>query len=218
MANRSIQSGRRYVLAFIIGTTLFLGGFLIVNSLSYLEYQRISNLQDRLAYKIFEDKLKYLLFGQEICSDDAYIKISEDLGFQGKIIDDLERKFGKDDTRVLERKKFYSLILLEHFEFVNLINQECGDNIHTILFFYSNEPKYLTQSEDLGRMLGTVYGRNDNLVIYSFDVDLDSDIIRDLKKKYFIQEPLEILIDGKVKLKDITSIDEIERYLEYIKE
>jgi len=213
MANRSIQSGRRYVLAFIIGTVLFFGGFLIVNSLSYLEYQRISNLQDQLAYKIFEDKLGYSLFGQEICSDDAYRKISEDLGFQGRIIDDLERKFGKEDARVLERKKFYSLILLEHFEFVNLINQECGKNIHTILFFYSNDPKYLTQSEDLGRMLGTVYGRNDNLVIYSFDVDLDSEVIKDLKDKYFIQEPLEILIDGDIKLKGVKSIDEIEQHL-----
>ncbi|PIN94646.1 hypothetical protein COU53_02690 [Candidatus Pacearchaeota archaeon CG10_big_fil_rev_8_21_14_0_10_30_48] len=213
MVNRSIQSGRRYVLAFIIGTVLFFGGFLIVNSLSYLEYQRISNLQDQLAYKIFEDKLGYSLFGQEICSDDAYRKISEDLGFQGRIIDDLERKFGKEDARVLERKKFYSLILLEHFEFVNLINQECGKNIHTILFFYSNDLKYLTHSEDLGRMLGTVYGRNDNLVIYSFDVDLDSEVIKDLKDKYFIQEPLEILIDGDIKLRGVKSIDEIEQHL-----
>jgi len=212
MVNREIQSGRRYVFAFIIGTGLFILGFFIVNSLTYFEYQRISNLQDELAYKIFEDKLNYRLFGKEICSEESYKKISEDLGFQGRIIDDLERKFGKDDLRVIERKKFYSLILLEHFEFVNLRNTECDDFVHTILFFYSNDNEYIEGSEELGRMLGGVHSRNENLVIYSFDFNLDSDLVRELKDRYYVQQPLEILIDERVKINDIKNIEEIERH------
>lgn len=216
MANRQIQSGWRYFFAFLIGTFLFILGFLIVNGINYLEYQRIGQVQDVIAYEIFSDKLAFTLFGEEICSDESYRKISEDLSFQGRIIDDLEKKFGKDDPRVIEQKKFYSLILLEHFEFVRLRNDNCGDYVHTILFFYSNTQDYLKESEELGRILGSVHARNEDLVIYSFDVNLDSNLIELLKDRYYVERPLEILIDEVVKVSEPKDIDEIERHFESI--
>ena len=100
MAIRKIVSPLRYLLAFIIGTLIFIAGFIFVYSISYFEYQRISNIQGDLAYDIFKDKTEYSLFGKDICSDESYRKISQDLGFQGRIIDDLEKKFGKNDERV----------------------------------------------------------------------------------------------------------------------
>src|SRR3989344_6951152 len=153
MENRKLQNKTRYLLSFIIGTIIFILAFMAVYSISYFEYQKISNQQSDLAYSIFEDKISNSFFGRDICSDQSYKEISEDLGFQGRIIDDLERKFGKNDPRVLSRKKFYTLDLLEHFEFVNLRNEKCGSKINTILFFYSNEDKYLKESEDLGKLL-----------------------------------------------------------------
>ena len=216
MANRKIQSGWRYFFAFVIGTSLFIAGFLIVNGISYLEYKRIGQAQDVIAYKIFSDKLSFTLFGKSICSDESYRELSQDLAFQGRIIDDLEKKFGKNDARVLEQKKFYSLILLEHFEFINLRNDNCNDKVHTILFFYSNAPTSLGESEDLGRILNSVHERNEDLVIYSFDVDLDSELIGILKERYFVQRPLEVLIDEQVKVYNPRSLDEIERHFESI--
>ena len=211
--DRKFQSPRRYLLAFLIGTGIFVLGFLIVNWLSLLEYKRISQLQEEISYEIFEDKISYSLFGKDICSDSSYKKISEDLAFQGRIIDDLERKFGKSDDRVLQRKKFYSLILLEHFEFVNIRNEECNGKVNTILFFYSNSLDNIGRSEEVGRILGSVYERNDNVVIYSFDVDLESDLIEELKKRYFVEEPLEILINENIKINNLKNIGEIERHL-----
>ena len=213
MVERKIQSKSRYFMAFIIGTIIFLLGFAIVYGISYLEYQRISNVQGSIAYDIFEDKIRYTLFGNDICSEESYKKISEDLGFQGRIIDDLEKKFGKDDSRVLFRKQFYTLILLEHFEFVNTRNSECDTDTNTILFFYSNEPSDLGKSEDVGKILGAVHERTDDLVIYSFDVNLDSELIRGLKERYFVERPLEILINENVKVNDVQNIDDIEKHL-----
>jgi hypothetical protein len=212
MAGRKIQSAWRYFFAFVIGTGLFLLGFLIVNGISYLEYQRVGQLQDVIAYEIFSDKLSFTLFGSEICSEESYREISQDLSFQGRIIDDLEKKFGKGDSRVVEQKKFYSLILLEHFEFVKLRNANCLEQVHTILFFYSNSQSDLESSEELGRLLGSVHGRNEDVVIYSFDVNLDSELISGLKGRYFVQGPLEILIDEKVKVYHPRDVGEIEVY------
>ncbi|MEM3113278.1 MAG: hypothetical protein QXI33_02530 [Candidatus Pacearchaeota archaeon] len=210
---RSFQSGTRYFLAFIIGTLAFILVFVIAYSISYIEYQRISNLQSNLAYSIFEDKISYSFFGIDICSDDSYKRVSEDLGFQGRIIDDLEKKFGKNDAQVLLRKKFYTLVLLEHFEFVNERNRECDTNIHTILFFYSNKEEYGRKSENIGRILGYISEQYGDLVIYSFDTDLDSPLVSMLKDKYNIERPVELIIDGSFKVSEVNHVNDIEKYL-----
>ncbi|MEA3329354.1 MAG: hypothetical protein U9Q06_01285 [Nanoarchaeota archaeon] len=213
MEGRPVKSKRRYVLAFVIGTAIFILIFFLSSWISLIQFQRISGLQERLAYDIFEDKLSYSFFELNQCSDETFEKISKDLGYQGRIIDDLEKKFGKDDPKVLFRKKFYTLVLVEHFEFMREFNEMCNVEVNTIFFFYSNSQEDLGSSEDLGRLLGIVYNRNPNLVIYSFDIDLDSEIINNLKQKYDVEEPLTLIVNEEAKIVDLRDISEIEEYL-----
>jgi hypothetical protein len=211
---RTIQSKKRYLFAFLIGTFIFLFGFSLTYSISYLEFQRISNFQETTSYNIFQDKLEHSLFNEDICSINTFKKISEDLGFQGRIIDDLEKKFGKNNKEVLFKKKFYSLVELEHFEFINQINKECEKNIPTILFFYSNLDKDLEKGEDAGRILGVISERNKDLIIYSFDINLDSDLVKKLLEKYNIKKSPTIIINGKEKVENFKNINNVEKYLE----
>ena len=213
MERRKIQSKKRYVLAFLIGTFIFILGFILTYSISYLEYQRISNAQEKISYQIFQDKLKHSFFNEDICSLESLKGISEDLGFQGRIIDDLEKKFGKNNEKVLFRKKFYSLIEIEHFEFVEEINKRCKARILTILFFYSNEKKDVKKSEEVGDLLSVVYRRNPNVMIYSFDINLESDLIKNLKEKYEVEESPTIIINGKSKIVKPENVGQIEEYL-----
>jgi len=213
MKKRKIQSKLRYLLAFLIATIIFIDGFMLVYSFSYLEYQRISSIQGELSYQLFQNKLRYYLFDEDICSADLLGELSEDLGYQGRIIDDLERKLGKNDKRVLFRKKFYTLMELEHFEFIKRINKECGAEIPTILFFYSNEKSDLDKSEELGELLGVVYRRNPEIRIYSFDINLNSDLIKMLKKKYGVEEVLTVVINEEIEMVHPKNINEIEGYL-----
>jgi len=66
MERRKIDSKRRYLYAFLIGTAIFILGFLITYSVAYLEYQRLNSIQDPLSYQIFQHKLQYSFFGEEI--------------------------------------------------------------------------------------------------------------------------------------------------------
>ena len=213
MEKREIQSGKRYFLSFLIGTLIFLAVFGAVYSISYFEYQRISQSNQELSYSIFKDKLYISFFNKSTCPLYSFDKISEDLRFQGSIINILEKKFGKKDERVLFRKKFYTLVELEHFEFVKQINQGCNKKIPTILFFYSNEKSDSTESEDAGKLLDTVSNKNPNILIYSFDVNLDDDLISSLKVKYNVSYAPTILINEQKKLTGLPSIEQIEQYL-----
>jgi len=214
MEKRKYSNKKRYLWAAIIATILF---FLIIKAsyfISYLEFERVASLQDPISYKIFEDKLEYSLFGKDICAEDTFEEISTDLGYQGQLIGQLEKRFGINDYRVLFRKKFYTLIQLEHFEFVKIINEECNKSINSILFFYSNEGTDLENSEGLGDILATIYQKNkDNLVLYSLDLNLDSDIMRSLRKKYELGEAPVVIINEEQRFTKINHISEIEQHL-----
>ena len=213
MKLRKIQSKKRYILAFVIATVIFVAGFGFTNIITYLEYQRVSSLQGPTSYQIFQDKLQYSLFGADICAEDTYLKISKDLSYQGQMIGDVEEKLGIDNPNVLFRKKFFTLIQIEHLEFVKLINQECNKDINIILFFYSNKKQDLDESEKLGDILGSIYQRNkENMVLYSLDMNLDSEIIESLKEKYNVTESV-VILNEEQRFTKINNIREIEEHL-----
>ncbi|MFA5174174.1 MAG: hypothetical protein WC438_03255 [Candidatus Pacearchaeota archaeon] len=213
MENRPIQSGRRYLLAFIIGTSIFLLGFALTYSISYIEFNRISGLQEETSYQIFKDKLYFSFFEQETCSLSSFEKISTDLRFQGKIIDDLEKKLGKNDARVLSKKRFYSLVELEHFEFVKQMNEKCNSNIPTILFFYSNKDEDIDKSENVGSFLDAMVSNNPKLIVYVFDINLDDDLVKELKTKYNVNSSPTLIINENTLLMNPRNIAEIEDFI-----
>lgn len=214
MKPRKIENKMRYVWALLIGTVIFILGFAITYSVAYFEFQRVTSLQGPTSYEIFQDKLQFSLFGKNICLENEYKEVSKDLAFQGGIIGALEEKLGKDNKDILFRKKFYTLILLEHLELVNTLNKECDKTINTILFFYSNEKEDVEASEDVGGILGILHERNkNNLFIYSFDMNLDSELITLLKEKYSVSAPMKIILNDNQTFISLSNINEIESLL-----
>jgi len=213
MKNRKLDSRKRYLLAFVIGTFVFLFVFSIAYSISYLEFKQISQMQDEMIYEIFKDRLSYSLFDKDICSEEYYANISEAFNFQRDIIDQLETKLGKDNERVLFRKKFYTLAELEHFELIKLLKENCNFDMNFVFFFYSNEPRDIAESEKWGKILTSLFNKNQNLVIYSFDINLESDLIDDLKDKYNVTVSPTIVVNDNNKLEELRSIEDVEIYL-----
>lgn len=213
MEKREFKNKRRYLSAFAIGTFLFILVFLLSYSISFLEFQRVANLQTNLAYDIFEHKLTYTFFDEGFCGEADLNKISDDLGFQGSIIDDLERKLGKNNEDVLERKKFYTLVEIEHYEFVKMMNEDCNSQIPVIMFFYSNEDSDLTRSEEVGRLISAVASRQNVLMVYSFDINLDSALIENLKEKYNVSESPTLIVNEEFVVVNPLNINDIEVYL-----
>jgi len=200
MDERTFKDKKRYLWAFIIGTIIFFFVFLISYGISYFELQRVSNSQNNLAYSMFSHKLDYTFFGNQICSSTSYQQLTDDFTFQRKIMNDLEISMGRTNAAVIERKKFFTIIELEHLEFIQQLNKECNQGINIILFFYSNKEEDLKKSDDAGSILDVVYNQNqDNLVVYSFDINLNTSLITELKQKYGVQSsPTVIVNENKV--------------------
>ena len=214
---REVQSKRRYLLAFLIGTFIFINGFVLTNIIISVQFDRVSQFQDETSYAIFAEKLNYELFEGDLCSTDSFNKISQDLGYQGASIGDLEEKLGKNNQAVQFRKEFYSIVELEHFEYIKDVNEACDQKFSTILFFYSNRGDDLDKSERAGRLLDLIRERNDNLVVYSFDLNLNSEIIQNLINLYDIEESPTLIINNNKRVSGNIQLEDIEDNLNKFK-
>lgn len=172
----------RIILAFLLATLIFVEVFIISYAVSYWNYQGVSN-SNNLIKQYLEDFEGYANVTQ--CNSDVLIEASDKLDRVGSKLNLLESRFGKMDLRVLEQKKLYSELSYRHFEIIRTLKDQCNKNFITILFFYSNSEELAKESEGMGFILSSFKNEDPSrIMIYSFDADLDSMVIRELTERY----------------------------------
>jgi hypothetical protein len=199
------------ILSFIIATVIFVDVFFIAHAVSYFNYQGIKtknnilveyiNLADeRLNNFVCDNKL---MEESSLSLDEISIKLSL-----------LEKRFGKDDLRVLEQKKLYSELENLHYELIKEFEKNCGLDFISVLFFYNNEREFEDESERMGFILTSFKQKAlSNVMIYSFDCNLDSPIIDNLKEKYNITKcPIVVINEGEAFY--LRNIIELDKYLD----
>jgi len=212
VADRGFKNKTRYLIAFVLATFIFVLIFSLSYYLSYLEMRKITINQDQMIYDLFKDKLNYEFFGQDFCKTDSISKLSEDLSFQRSIIYNLEEKLGKTNEDVLFRKKIYTLIQLEHLSYLKEYNSKCNQTKDYVLFFYSNNKTDVKESERWGQLLDSFYYKHTNVSIYSFDINLDDELIDNLRQKYNITRSQTIIINDNYTIYNLNTLKDIENY------
>lgn len=199
----------RLFLAFIMTNIIFIFIFLFSFSISYLNYQNINsqnNLIDEYLQDLSEDILKLN------CENKFLLESSEKLDNVGARLSLLETRFGKKDSRVIEQKELYVRLEIKHFEIIKKIQNICGKNFTTILFFYSNDEVYEKESEIIGFILGTFKNKDpEKIMVYSFDYSSESEPVKLLKEKYGIKN-IPIVIVNERDMIFIDSIDDLDYY------
>ncbi|MFH1326975.1 MAG: hypothetical protein ABIH59_02510 [archaeon] len=209
----STLNSSRVIISFLIAVFLLIFAFLIGYMVSFMNYQRISSIQDTIKIDILSTQLAGELLGE--CNKEAFNIFSENLDQSGSLLFILEDRFGKDDVNVLEQKKQYTLLEIQHFLAVKDYSRRCSDDIDTILFFYSNQEDYMDQAENIGKVLNRIKGEKESdLMIYSFDYDLDIKILTLMKHIYSVNFPNTIVINEVFVLENVNNINDIRPHIE----
>ena len=202
-------SFQRVILSFVISTLIFISVFMISYWVVLSKYQ--GNLATQ--QQIWE-RMSFIYTSNITDCNDYLTNISIELDKAGAILGILEERMGKNNPDVIFLKEDYSLLELEHLYNIKKYIKQCNEKITTILFFYSNKDKYLDDAETKGYILSKVKKDNPKKVmIYSFDYDLNTEPINNLKEVYHIRKPNVIVIDEQMIIEHFNDIDDIKQYV-----
>lgn len=201
---------KRIILAFIIANLIFLAGFYWSYSLYNNRYQSIAIDQEKIRYDFLSLELEKQIIVSS-CSIFDFYSYSQELDNMGSSISLLEEKYGKNNQKVLEQKKIYSMLEIQHFLLIKNYNENCKPKNNILLFFYSNGKGFIEQAEKIGYIITTFKQKTNSTMVYSFDYNLDTSLIKTLKRKYNITEPNIVIINEKTKLTNIQNINDINK-------
>ena len=202
---------KNLIIALVLGTLLFVGVFLFGYAYSNYNSQKLSQSQEELRYNLLSFEVEKELIEGDCEGFNPYFFTGE-MDHMGSVIGILEERLGKRDARVLEQKEVYSLLQARHFLYIKEHNEDCNENVSNILFFYSNRKDYKDDAEKLGVMLSSLKNQEE-VMIYSFDYDLEGNLLKILKEKYNVSRPNILVINGKTFLNKFENVEDIRKHL-----
>jgi len=199
----------KLLIAFIIGNILFLGGFMASSWIILSESQRNLALQQEI-----HEQITFMDSQTEFYCANYNPGVSIELNEAGSFLTLLEKKLGKNSPEIISQKENYSLLELKHFYSIKSYMQKCDKALTTILFFYSNQEDFIDDAETKGFIISKLKELYpETVMVYSFDYDLNSDVIRNLKSLYNIQKPNTIIINEAYSIDKLDDIDQFKPYL-----
>jgi hypothetical protein len=187
----------RLIAAFALAILFFIVGILVGNAITSGKIAKVESMENKLKFDIMSMELENSIAEESICF--ANMKTLEDaLGETTIKIGFLENQLGKSNPKVIEMKKYYSILEIKHYLYMQKRKEKCGENYSLVLFFYSNTPEQIDLSEKQGYVLDYLKDKYtlDRIKVYSLDYDLDLGAIRSLKQIYSITEVPSLVVDG----------------------
>lgn len=190
----------KYLVSFALATLLFIVGIIMGSAITSTKVEKIINTREEIKLEMLDLELQGALAEQNPCNNHLIYSLGEKLDNLGTKLTILEDQLGKNDPRIVELKKPYTLLMIQHYILIKKQIEECNNNYILILFFYSNKPEFVEESKKQGYVLEYLakkYGY-DKIKIYSLDADLKLGVIDALKENYNITTTPTTIINDKV--------------------
>jgi len=191
----------RILAIFCLTVLIFILGILASNITTNIKVTDINKVQDDLKNELLSMELEDRLLEEVSCSN------ATELGsFSGKLNDlatklnYLESEYEKNDPKIIELKKPYTLLLIRNYLRLRDVVEKCGYDYKIILYFYSNEDDKIDLCEKQGFVLDYLqkkYGYN-YLKVFAFDTGLDLPVVRTLMDISNIEVMPSLVIDQKL--------------------
>ena len=204
----------KYVAVFAVTVLLFVAGLLFGQFLTNQKYKGITTFDQNISQNFQILEVQNSLVKIYPCNNFFIYSLGGQIDDLGNELALLEDQIGKNDPRVIELKKPYTLLLVQHYLLIQERMLYCNESYKTVLFFYSNKDQYVDESVKQGYVLdflGSKYGY-DKVKVYSIDSDLGLGTVSALESLYNVTVYPTTVIDGHV-LVGFHGEDEINSYL-----
>jgi hypothetical protein len=192
----------RLIASIALAILFFIVGILIGYAITQSKIAKVDSMENQLRFDMMSMELESAIASESPCFADPRT-LEEALDSVTMKISFLENQLGKDSPKVLDLKKYYSLLEIRHYIYMKERKEKCGgENYSLVLFFYSNKPENIDAGEKQGYVLDYLKDKYtlDKIKVYSLDYDLDIGVIKSLIHQYNITETPSMLIDGSLYL------------------
>lgn len=204
------------VIVFNIG--IFLGYMLESSRINKINTLYLDAEMELLDQRIQKDILSSEIINKTICQNfiDENIKFADKIYTEALLIQKYELANDMSSEITFQHKR-YDLLRTLFWMNSKAIKQECRSDYHNVVYFYKyNNPTVAQNSEqgffsNLLEQLKNKYGSRIMLIPIAGDNDISS--INILLKEYSITEFPTILIDEKIKITEVDTLQDIEKYL-----
>jgi len=196
MSSRRDFPKQKFAAAFILTLFIFLLVLVTNSFLNDAKLNRLNSIYDDLRIDTLNAELQYALLSENPCLALNFKPLNNELFELGNKLTYMEEQQGKKNQQVLSLKKYYSILEARHWLFIKKASQECNTNATPILYFYSNEPD-CKNCETQGFVFSYVKKVMPDILVYSFDVNLDSSAIYTLKINYNVTTTPSFVINEK---------------------
>lgn len=193
---RDIDKGK-YLAVFAITTLIFIVGITIGNYFASQKMDQIDHIGAALKTDTMAMELQYELIAEDPCRYINSTPLAEELYEMASKLDYMENRMGEGDESVLDLKKYYSLLEIQHWLFMKKTNKECNQTPALIMFFYETEEE-CSSCKEQGFILTWLRRNYDDVYIYSFDYALENAALDTLKDIHSIDGTPALIIDGDV--------------------
>ncbi len=191
---------KKYVIAFVITSFLFLTAFYLSNFFSNKKIQEIRNIENSISIDILSSETQYDLLAELSCNNVDDSILSQELNdLAAKIEYSEEQGIGSIEERA-SLKKYYSLLQIKDFLLMKKAEDKCGFKTTSIVYFYSNKED-CKDCEKQGYILTDIRQNYPNVRVYAFDYNLDLSALKALITIYKVKEPERLpalIVNGKV--------------------
>src|SRR3989344_6376947 len=130
---------RKYILVFIITTTIFVIAFSISNYSNQKRVENIESIEDKIALDLLSSEVQFNLFKEFSCKGANIPILSGELNSIAEKLSYAEENLGITNPEVVRLKKYYSILEIKDYLLMQQISQKCKEKQLFILYFYSND-------------------------------------------------------------------------------
>ncbi len=186
----------RLTAALSITILIFFSGFVGGYFLTSGKVTQLTELQNEIYTQSLSLDALFDLASENLCDEEGLIPINNQLNELGDKLTIIE----EDTKRSLESQLLanqYVALEVKHFLLIKEINQECGEKYSTILYFFAPDRNECTTCAAQGALLTEVKEQKPELMIYSFNWNIDSPVVERLLLDYDINNIPTLVINGE---------------------